>query len=423
MPNFKYDNKMGIMMHVKNKQIYFARSMSGGLRVDDQINNVKYVVERNGGIKFISGLKKEVNIYDHRNAQIIAERVKRMFGISHKYSNYKMFLKGYHIVESFDDFVNEGFLSKTINRSKSGDIRREQGISVDSPVGKIVLGDKSCGKPYMLNKINKEYFFVINEHDRDYILFGYVDDDVYVYFVYNETEDDKLRQIATSDYDMVEDDFILIRALINGDYYNVDDDNCFHIHTMSGGEWYEVDSEDDKHFRIFDDYRNAEMMADDYLRNRGVPIYNEQDADYYCEYLDSKQLEDEMRNHYEYYIEDIEGESGQMGNRLFDEFEEHEIIEDTDEYFETNEDGELNYDAPLFDIDDKKTEYMDELCDQDPVYWYVINFGVDNIERYFDMDKYINDIIKNEGVGRVLATYSEHEFKQDDYEIYIYEVD
>lgn len=90
---FEYDTKTCQMRPKKNENIYFARSMSGGLRVDDYLNNIKYVIERNGTITFIFGATTSVNIYDRRNANIIAERVKRMFGQSHTYADYKMFQK------------------------------------------------------------------------------------------------------------------------------------------------------------------------------------------------------------------------------------------------------------------------------------------------------------------------------------------
>lgn len=90
---FELDCKTGQMKPKKDENIYFALSMSGGLRIDDHLNNIKYVVERSGAITFIFRSINNVKIYNRRNANIIAERVKRMFGSSHPYADYKMFLK------------------------------------------------------------------------------------------------------------------------------------------------------------------------------------------------------------------------------------------------------------------------------------------------------------------------------------------
>ena len=44
------------------------------------------------------------------------------------------------MIKKFNEFIEEGFLSKTINRSKSGELRKEQGRRVKTPTGvEIVL--------------------------------------------------------------------------------------------------------------------------------------------------------------------------------------------------------------------------------------------------------------------------------------------
>lgn len=106
---FKFDSRTGMMVPEKDENIYFAKAMSGGLRIDDNKNNVKYVIERNGKITNISGVMKDLHFYDRRDANIIAERVKRMFGPKHEYANYRKFMKGLHesIVKNFNDFVED----------------------------------------------------------------------------------------------------------------------------------------------------------------------------------------------------------------------------------------------------------------------------------------------------------------------------
>ena len=108
---FEFDKRTGMMIPKKNEQIYFASSVGGGLRVDDRKHNVKFIVERNGKITNIAGIyDSSVNIYDFNDARVIADRVARMFGRNHKYSDYHYFLKGVvreSEVMDFDGYVNE----------------------------------------------------------------------------------------------------------------------------------------------------------------------------------------------------------------------------------------------------------------------------------------------------------------------------
>lgn len=112
MPKFVFNPRTGNMEPKKDEEIYFAQSMGGGLRVDDQKNNIKYIIERDGRITWLFGRSKNLNIYDSRDAHIIAERVLRIFhNRDHKYADYHRFLNGYVIdenkVKSFEEFVNE----------------------------------------------------------------------------------------------------------------------------------------------------------------------------------------------------------------------------------------------------------------------------------------------------------------------------
>lgn len=133
---FEFNSRTGTMEPKKNEQIYFARAMSGGLRIDDNKNNIIYIIERNGDLKIVSGTRmKHMNIYDNRDAHIIAERVKRMFGVSHPYADYKKFMRGFRTSESqvkkFEDFVTEGMWGSALKRSNTGEDRREDKFNPD----------------------------------------------------------------------------------------------------------------------------------------------------------------------------------------------------------------------------------------------------------------------------------------------------
>jgi hypothetical protein len=105
---FELDHRTGMMVPKKDENIYFARSIGGGLIVDDKKNKKKFIIERNGKITILFGSmsKDNLHFYDMREARDIEIRIKRMFGPSHPYANYKKFLKGMSegYIKSRDEF-------------------------------------------------------------------------------------------------------------------------------------------------------------------------------------------------------------------------------------------------------------------------------------------------------------------------------
>ena len=50
---FELDHRTGHMMPKKDENIYFAKSMGGGLIVDDKKNRVKFIIERDGRVTLL----------------------------------------------------------------------------------------------------------------------------------------------------------------------------------------------------------------------------------------------------------------------------------------------------------------------------------------------------------------------------------
>ena len=105
---FEYDSRVGQMVPKKDENIYFARSVGGGLIVDDKKNRKKFIIERDGRITVLFGSmrKDDLHFYDMKDARDIEIRVKRMFGIEHPFANYRKFLKGVreNYIKTFDEF-------------------------------------------------------------------------------------------------------------------------------------------------------------------------------------------------------------------------------------------------------------------------------------------------------------------------------
>ena len=133
---FEFDHKTGMMRPKKNEEIYFAQSQGGGLIIDDNKNNIKYIIERDERItKLFGGFDKDnLNLYDMRDARIIADRVMRLLGKGHKYTDFHYFLRGYRMSESFiktcSDFLEESIWSDIQDRSMGKTRRKEDGVKV-----------------------------------------------------------------------------------------------------------------------------------------------------------------------------------------------------------------------------------------------------------------------------------------------------
>ena len=105
---FELDHRMGQMVPKKDENIYFAKSMSCGLIVNDKKNRKKFIIERDGRITVLFGSmsKDNLHFYDMKDAKQIENRVLRMFGSEHPFANYRKFLKGLRegYIKTFDEF-------------------------------------------------------------------------------------------------------------------------------------------------------------------------------------------------------------------------------------------------------------------------------------------------------------------------------
>ena len=133
---FEFDHKTGMMRPKKNEEIYFAQSQGGGLIVDDKKNNIKYIIERDERITKLFGNfdKDNLNLYDMRDARIIADRVSRLLGRDHKYTDFHYFLRGYRmsegVIKTCSDFLEESIWSDIQDRSMGKTRRKEDGVKV-----------------------------------------------------------------------------------------------------------------------------------------------------------------------------------------------------------------------------------------------------------------------------------------------------
>ena len=180
---YEFDHRTGGMVPKKDDNIYFAQSQGGGLIVDDKKNNLRYIIERDGRITKLFGSFRGngLNIYDMRDARMIAERVMRLLGRDHKYSDYHYFLRGYHMNESYikscSDYMNESIWSDMQDRGDVESVKPEDGE---------IIGQLPDGTNLVLSReaLNGGELVEFDDDQKYYNLY----EDIYICIIYNNKD-------------------------------------------------------------------------------------------------------------------------------------------------------------------------------------------------------------------------------------------
>ena len=447
---FELDHRTGMMRPKKDEEIYFAQSQGGGLIVDDKKNNIKYIIERDGRITKLFGSfdKNNLNLYDMRDARIIADRVRRLLGRDHKYSDFHYFLRGYRMSESFiktcSDFLNESIWSDIQDRSSGETVKKEDGriIGTLEDGTKLIISNDAFADGNLVefdgsniyNLGDDTYIAVINEGNTD------------VYYKYDEDSEDVVNMVRCFDTDeslRTNNDFGMLRALMYQDEW---DDSCIDDLEVSIEGNYVKFEFSGFEFVIYDDIDEA---TDDAVKD-AINIEKETleglKNELSQKYLSSTESKN-IRKQFHDFIDNIRNNCGNDGfdeDELKDVFEEsfefeydefdeedaidallsREIIEDTEEYFDLDEDGEIDHTLPKFDYQDYKDKYVEKLMEDlgDVVDEYVLNFGYDGIEEYIDFDKIGEIYVDIDGPAHWLAYYDSEDREQriDGVTYYIY---
>jgi len=140
--------------------------------------------------------------------------------------------------------------------------------------------------------------------------------------------------------------------------------------------------------------------------------------------VNTSEIEDWMRESYGYYIDDIESEHGSgFENRLIEELYDAGILTDDDFHkSETNDDPDFEWLNDDVDLDAKKEEYLDYLCDrEDPMDWLSGMYSESEMSKVLednglmDYDEIAEECVKEDGIAHFLADYdgNEHEISDD----------
>ena len=433
---FEFDHKTGMMRPKNDEEIYFAKSQGGGLIVDDKKNDIKYIIERDERITKLFGSfdKDNLNLYDMRNARMIADRVVRLFGRDHKYTDYHYFLKGYHMNENFvqkmSDFLDESVWGDIRRRGNGSveDIKKEDGEIIGKlEDGTILIMSRDAFADGDIIDFNGSKIYTFNESGDEPIYVAVISDGkTDVYYKYDEDSEDTVNMVRCFEADSTIrkiNDFGSLRAIMNQDEW--DDNDYFdglEIDCHENCTIFKIDG-----FYEFSVYENRDSAIDDAVDMEedllDSTTFTKKDVERFRnvlgdDFLDEKQMKEDLKESQETYYDELDEDDA------IDELLRMEIIEDSEDYFDVDEYGDIDHSLPKFDYNDYKDAYVEKYIDgiSDYIDEYISNFGYDGIESYIDTRKLAEKIIEADGPECEIASYDsvEREERIDYITYYIY---
>lgn len=412
---FEFDHKTGTMQPKKDDQIYFAKSQGGGLIVDDKKNNIKYIIERDETITKLFGSfnKDSLNFYDMRDARMISDRVIRLFGRDHKYTDFHYFLKGYHMNENFvkkiDDFLDESVWSD-IHKRSVGDVRKEDGRKIGKlEDGTVLIIGNDAFLDGDLVEFEDGYTYTFENGITIAIITNESTD---IYYKYDPESEEVVNMTRCFEPDAslrteheLKPLIAFMRDVDNNDSW--DDDDFYDMTVDVRSKWIDFSISQWNKWRLFFDKDDAVDyaidMEEDFLDEvKPSKEYIERWRNMFgSDWFDEDWFKDCLQESYESYYDDLDEDDA------IEELLRMEIIEDTEEYFEVDEDGDLDHTLPKFDVEDYKDQYVDKMMGDidDYVEEFISHYGTEEIENHINTRKLAEKIIGADGPESMIAGY------------------
>lgn len=317
--------------------------------------------------------------------------------------------------------LNEHLWSGIISRSESGEVRTEQGYAVGKTKDGITLNlsteSRSRGELY---EVDGTQVFYLDELDVYFCVVDEGDCDSYYRYEPDEEEREERGINLVSWFggvcpELKTQNFSWLRGIVDAAEVGIKD-----LESLDTKEYnYKYDEIDFEvagyGFKSFDNYDNAEQRAIDDLEEmfeqdgisdddikRCIRILG-------CTFFNIDSINDDLVQSYEIQWDDYDEDD--RVKWLIDK----KIIDETDEYFETDEDGEINTDRPLFDTGDYKDNFVEHntnnRSDEELVKEWLGIFGtdIDTIKEYIDYYELAKQSIEHDGVENQLAIYDGNE--------------
>ena len=260
---------------------------------------------------------------------------------------------------------------------------------------------------------DKCYIAVINEGDTD------------VYYKYDEDSENVANMIKCFEADVdlrKNNDFGALKAMMmqnewdNGDFDDLDVDVLSDYVSIRVGQSYEFTIYEDRDKAI--DYAiglEKDLLDSDIFTEGPVTRFRNILGD---DFLDEKSMESDLKDSMESYYNDLDEDDA------IEELLRYNVIEDTEDYFGLDEDGDIDHSIPKFDYQDYGDVYAEKYIENigNVIDEFISNFGYNGIENYVNYDRLAQLIIETDGPESVIASYDgvEREQRIDDVTYYIY---
>ena len=262
---------------------------------------------------------------------------------------------------------------------------------------------------------DKCYIAVINEGDTD------------VYYKYDEDSENVANMIKCFEADVdlrKNNDFGALKAMMmqnewdNGDFDDLDVDVLSDYVSIRVGQSYEFTIYEDRDKAI--DYAiglEKDLLDSDIFTEGSITRFRNILGD---DFLDEKSMESDLKDSMESYYNDLDEDDA------IEELLRYNVIEDTEDYFGLDEDGDIDHSIPKFDYQDYGDVYAEKYIENigDVIDEFISNFGYNGIENYVNYDRLAQLIIETDGPESVIASYDgvEREETVNGQTYYIYRV-
>jgi hypothetical protein len=322
--------------------------------------------------------------------------------------------------------INEHLWSGIIHRSESGEIRKENGVVVGKTKDGIALTlsteDSSNGELYEVNGESVFYLFELDTYfcvvqDGDYDSYYRYEPDV---DVRDEVGINMVSWFSGVIPELKTLDFSWLKAIVDAAEVNVRDLESLDTEEYNY-KYDEIDFEvDGKNFKSFDNCDNAEVCAiddcEEFFEGNGVDkdTFKRFIKNFGYTFFNTNSMNDDLVSMYENDWDDMNED-----DKIKWLIEHDDEITETEEYFETDEDGEIDLDQPKFDTSDYQDEYVgyntDKLTDKELVQQWIEIYGFeeDRLKDYIDYHELAKLCIDADGVAHQLARYDGNEIETD----------
>ena len=243
---------------------------------------------------------------------------------------------------------------------------------------------------------DKCYIAVINEGDTD------------VYYRYDEDSEDVANMIRCFEADddlRKNNDFGALKAMMmqnewdNGDFDDLDVDVLSDYVSIRVGQSYEFTIYEDRDKAI--DYAiglEKDLLDSDIFTEGSITRFRNILGD---DFLDEKSMESDLKDSMESYYNNLDEDDA------IEELLRYNVIEDTEDYFGLDEDGDIDHSIPKFDYQDYGDVYAEKYIENigNVIDEFISNFGYNGIENYVNYDRLAQLIIETDGPESVIASY------------------